>query len=60
MAIVEVDDRDPRIVYSYGWGPGGSPLDYNRTVTTTTTQGAQFTFVFLGMSDSGSYPNNKH
>ncbi|KAL4258358.1 hypothetical protein AB1N83_010779 [Pleurotus pulmonarius] len=50
MGIIEVDDRDARIVYSYGWGLGGSPPDYNHTVSTTTTQGAQFTFVFLGTS----------
>lgn len=56
MTIIDVDDGDARIMYSYGWSRGGSPPDYNHTISYTTTQGAQFTFVFLGMSDSGSCP----
>ncbi|KAF7424621.1 hypothetical protein PC9H_009929 [Pleurotus ostreatus] len=50
MTIIEVDDGDARIMYSYGWSRGGSPPDLNHTISYTSTQGAQFTFVFLGTS----------
>ncbi|KAF9496606.1 hypothetical protein BDN71DRAFT_726372 [Pleurotus eryngii] len=50
MTIIDLDDRDARIMYSYGWSQGGSPPDYNHTISYTSTQGAQFTFVFLGTS----------
>ncbi|KAF9502067.1 hypothetical protein BDN71DRAFT_1500218 [Pleurotus eryngii] len=45
-----VDDGDTQIQYSPGWRPTGSPNEYKRTTSLTSTQGASFTLNFTGTS----------
>ncbi|PPQ78929.1 hypothetical protein CVT25_002404 [Psilocybe cyanescens] len=43
-----VDDRDPSIVYTSGWGTAGGPNEQNFTTSWTTSQGPSATLHFTG------------
>ncbi|KAL4265538.1 hypothetical protein AB1N83_004077 [Pleurotus pulmonarius] len=45
-----IDNTDSQIQYSLGWQANGSPNEYKRTTSNTQTQGASFTFTFVGTS----------
>ncbi|KAG9217675.1 hypothetical protein CCMSSC00406_0003636 [Pleurotus cornucopiae] len=62
-----VDDADTQIQYSPGWRPTGSPNEYKRTTSFTSTQGASFTLNFTGTSvtvygtlDVTTFPNTTY
>ncbi|KDQ23740.1 hypothetical protein PLEOSDRAFT_1108226 [Pleurotus ostreatus PC15] len=62
-----VDDEDTQIQYSPGWRPTGSPNEYKRTTSFTSTQGASFTLNFTGTSvtvygtlDVTTFPNTTY
>ncbi|ESK97329.1 hypothetical protein Moror_17760 [Moniliophthora roreri MCA 2997] len=44
----QVDDRDPRIIYSGNWGQWGSTDEYNSTTSYTKSGNASFSFTFNG------------
>ncbi|KAG6826767.1 hypothetical protein H0H92_014522 [Tricholoma furcatifolium] len=48
MSIYIIDDQDARVVYNGTWIKGGSSLEYNNTVASSTQVGAFFTVSFHG------------
>ncbi|KDQ23739.1 hypothetical protein PLEOSDRAFT_1048347, partial [Pleurotus ostreatus PC15] len=45
-----IDNADTQVHYSPGWKANGSPNEYKHTTSNTETQGASFTFNFVGTS----------
>lgn len=45
-----IDNADAQVLYSPGWKANGSPNEYKHTTSNTETQGAFFTFSFVGKS----------
>ncbi|KAJ3575342.1 hypothetical protein NP233_g1170 [Leucocoprinus birnbaumii] len=45
-----IDDRDPRVSYSGNWTAGGTPSDFNGTLSSSTRVGDFFVVPFWGQS----------
>jgi len=48
MSVAVVDDRDPSVIYSTGWGQGGNNVEYNNTTTSTGVAGSKASISFVG------------
>jgi hypothetical protein len=49
MAVIRIDDRDPKINYTGTWNLGGTANEYDGTVSSSIKVGDHFSVPFTGV-----------